>query len=77
MSIEVYCDYHSPTIRFIKHDGAWYIMDATHNGWVAKRPWYPSPAVVKNIATEENRVNLHNSWLAAEMYGIPKEVYAA
>lgn len=77
MPLEIYCDYHTPTIRYVKHDGAWYAMNAAHNGWASKRSWSPSPLVEKKIATVENRINLRNSRLALEMYGIPKEIYAA
>ncbi|OJX99114.1 MAG: hypothetical protein BGP07_03395 [Rhizobiales bacterium 63-22] len=77
MAFEMFCDYHTPTVRYVKHDGQWFIMHSNPNGWATRRPWTPSSALEKRIATEENRCMQWPVWMAAEMYGIPREIYAA
>lgn len=74
---ELYCDYHAPTVRFARLDGAWFIVPARSDGWAHKRAWSPaSPAVERRLATDANRVALHNAALARMCYGIPSDVYA-
>jgi hypothetical protein len=77
--IEMYCDYHTPTIRYVRHDGVWFIMPAKAGGWTERWEWTPSPAVEKSIAQPENRCNLscYRPPMAEQVFGIPQDVWRA
>lgn len=77
MAFDMFCDYHTPTIRYIRHDGEWSIIPATADGWRSRREWKPSPALEKSISRVENLVIRYPHAIVEQMYGIPKEVYAA
>ena len=48
--IKVYCDYHTPTIRYAKQEGEWFIVPAVQDGWQRRRSWEPSKFMVNKIS---------------------------
>lgn len=79
--IEVFSDYHAPTLRYARVGKAWFAFPGVHDGWSQRRPWHPSPVVAANMARPENITTFSGcAWLAEETYGIPRHevvVYTA
>lgn len=72
--IEVYADYHTPTILYAKDGEHWYIVPSSQDGWRRRRTWAPTTALLRHIATDANRMTFYGqSWLAEKTFGIPRD----
>lgn len=72
--VEVYCDYHTPTIRFARQGAAWYTFPAISDGWAKRSPWSPSAALAERISDIKNLVTFFGvPHLAEDVYGIPRD----
>lgn len=70
--IEVYADYHTPTVVYARDEQGWHIVPSSSDGWGRRRPWTPTHLAAARMATRENRITFYGcAWVAAEALGMP------